>query len=100
MTDLHVVTLALVATSAAQVAGCASTGVFPIGQDTYVLAQRGASCGYGPPAEVAADLYREANAFCAGQKKQLMPVKINYRAGIPFARCASAELQFRCTGLE
>jgi len=47
--------------------------------------------------EVKADLYREANAYCLAQKKQLMPVSTETRDGDPRRyQAASAELQFRC----
>lgn len=78
------------------VTACSSTGVVPIGQETYMLAKTSPACGFRSADATKADLYREANDFCLEQKKQLETVKVTARDGIPFVRCASAELQFRC----
>lgn len=76
-------------------AGCASTGVVSTGPDTYMIAKRGGP-ELGPGAEITADLYREANAFCAEQKKQLITIKVTALDGRVFVRPASSHLEFRC----
>ncbi len=76
-------------------AACASTGVVSTGPDTYMIAKSG-GIEMGSGAEVTADLYREANAFCAEQKKQLMTIKVTALDSKTFVRKASSELQFRC----
>jgi hypothetical protein len=75
--------------------GCSSTGVVPTGPDTYMLAKTGGAPGTSG-AEVTADLYREANAFCADQKKQLMTVTVTAQDWKPFVRLANSKLEFRC----
>ena len=77
-------------------AGCASTGIVPIGQDTYMLTKKSPACGFASAEGTKADLYLEANAFCAERKKQIQTVEAIARDGVPFVRCASAELHFRC----
>lgn len=84
------VVLALVLT------GCASSGVVHIGQGTYMLSKKSAGCGFSSAEGTKADLYIEANAFCTEQRKQLETVNAIARDGVPFVRCASAEIQFRC----
>ena len=51
--------------------GCASTGVVPMDKDTYIVSKRDAQVGFGPPVAAKADVYREANEFCAEQKKKV-----------------------------
>ncbi|MCP1463311.1 hypothetical protein [Pseudomonas sp. S3E17] len=75
-------------------AGCSATGVVQMGQDTYMVAKDGSFTTFGG-AQVKAELYREANAFCERKSKQLMPVKETSRDS-GYGRYANAELQFRC----
>jgi hypothetical protein len=75
---------------------CASTGVVPIGDNTYMLSKKSAGCGFSSAEGTKSDLYIEANAYCAKQNKEIETVNANARDGVPFVRCASAELQFRC----
>jgi hypothetical protein len=75
--------------------GCSSTGVVPTGPDTYMLAKRSLAPG-ATGAEVTADLYREANAFCAEEKKQLLTVNVTAQDYRPFVRLANSKLEFRC----
>ena len=48
---------------------CSSTGVVPMDSGTYMIAKRSAQVGFGPPDGVKADVYREANDFCAKKQK-------------------------------
>lgn len=75
--------------------GCGgrSTGVVATGGDTYMVAQSG---GAETGAEVSAQLYREANAFCASQGKPLSKVNLTASDFKPFVRPANAKLEFRC----
>ena len=79
----------------AVLAGCASSGVIPAGPDTYIVSGQSAT-GFHSGASVTADLYREANAYCAGIKKQFLPISVNSRDGVPGRAFANSELQFRC----
>lgn len=75
------------------VSGCASnTGVVPIGDGAYMISGSAPATSGG---EVTASLYRDANAYCAEQKKTLSTVGTKSRdAG--FGRLGNAEIQFRC----
>ena len=75
--------------------GCSSTGVVSIGTDTYMVAKSGGGPG-ATGAEMSADLYREANAFCAEQKRQFVRVSVIERDNKPFVRLANSKLEFRC----
>jgi hypothetical protein len=73
-------------------AGCASSGVVPVGPDTYMLAKSVPAASGG---EIVAALYMEANAYCAETKKKLVAVDSKSRdAG--FGRLGNAEIQFKC----
>jgi hypothetical protein len=75
--------------------GCSSTGVVPMDRDTYMLSERSAQVGFGPADGAKADIYREANEFCAKQNKKVETVSLQMTDS-GFARPASASLQFRC----
>ena len=78
-------------------AGCSSTGgssgVVSTGLDTYMVANsRGKTSG----AAMSAELYREANEFCAAQKKQFARINVTEQDYKAFVRHASSKLEFRC----
>jgi len=75
--------------------GCSSTGVVPMDKDTYMVSKRSAQIGFGPADGAKADVYREANEFCAKQNKKVETVALNMTDS-GFARPARAEIQFKC----
>lgn len=79
--------------------GCASTGVVSMDNDTYMVGKRSAQIGFGPPVGAKADVYREANAFCAKQNKKVETIELKM-TNSGFARPASVSLQFRCVNDE
>jgi hypothetical protein len=75
--------------------GCSSTGVVPMDRDTYMIAKKKPTVGFGTADSAKADIYREANAFCAKQNKKVETVKLEMTdSGL--GRPANASLQFRC----
>ena len=80
---------------AALVVGCASSGVVPIGQDTFMISKQ-SSTGYHSAGSVKAEIFTEANAYCLGQGKSLQPVSDSGVDGVPGRSFANAELIFRC----
>jgi hypothetical protein len=73
-------------------AGCSSSGVVPTGQDTYMVSRRSTASSGG---EITVKLFREANAFCEKDGKEVFEIGSRSRdAG--FARTGNAELRFRC----
>ena len=75
--------------------GCASTGIVPMDRDTYMTSKKSPQVGFGPADNLKADVYREANEFCAQKNKKIETVLLQMTdAG--FARSPSASLQFRC----
>ncbi len=74
---------------------CSSTGVIPMDKGTYMVSKRSAQVGFGPAIGAKADIYEEANDFCAKQNKVTETVNLEMTDS-GFARPASASLQFRC----
>lgn len=88
--------LLLAAAIAAILAGCASSGVIPSERGTLMLTKLSTGCGFGSPDLLKGDLYREASEHCAAERKQFETIEFSTTPGMPFVRCASASLQFRC----
>jgi hypothetical protein len=76
-------------------AGCASSGVMTVDQDTYMIVKRTAQVGFGPPVAATAYVYREANAFCASKSKKVETINLD-QVDSALGRPSSASLKFRC----
>jgi hypothetical protein len=75
--------------------GCSSTGIVQTDGDKYMIAKKSPQVGFGPPIGVRAEIYQEANDFCATQNKTVETINIELtNAG--FAKSAAAMLEFRC----
>lgn len=85
----------ILAVVAVVLVSCSSTGVVPMDGGTYMIAKRSAQAGFGPPNGVKADVYREANAFCAKEHKTVETVNLEMTDS-GFGRPGSVSLQFRC----
>ena len=77
-------------------AACASTGVVPMDRDAFMISKTSPACGFRSAAGTRAAIYAEANQFCAARRQQVSTISANGQDGIIGARCASAELVFRC----
>lgn len=82
--------------AAASLAACASSGPVKTGANTYYLTKKSAGCGFTGGEGSQAALLREANAFCAKQGKEIETLDAHAKNGVPFVRCASAEVRFKC----
>lgn len=74
---------------------CASSGVIPVGQDTYMVTKQ-SSTGFHSASSVKAEIFPEAAAYCAKIGKEIQPVTEKGVDGVPGRSFASAELTFRC----
>jgi hypothetical protein len=76
--------------------GCAAAQFSVVGQDEYRIFKNSDLCAGGLPSTVLNEVRQEALKFCAGRKE--MPVEISFSSevGIPYFRCASAEVVFKC----
>lgn len=77
------------------VCSCASTGVIPLGQNTYYLGKKDGSPGLGVSLENKAAVYREAGEFCASKSLEMKVIKETIKAAVP-ARLGSTEIEFSC----
>lgn len=75
---------------------CVSGGPVSTGHGAYMLTKKSMGCGFTGGDGAKADLLREANAFCAKQGKEIETIDAAAKNGVPFVRCASAEVDFRC----
>lgn len=75
---------------------CASTGVVPMDRDSFMISKTSPACGFRTAAATRAELYQEANQFCSARRQQVSTISSTGQDGIIGARCASAELVFRC----
>ncbi len=90
--------LVIAGIAGAALTGCMfrSTGVVPMGQGDYMVAKTSPGGGFVSADGTKATLFKEANAFCAGQGKQLVTTSVKAEDGRLFVRSAHAEIQFRC----
>jgi hypothetical protein len=77
-------------------AACASTGVVPMDRDSFMISKTSPACGFRTAAGTRAEIYAEANQFCAARRQQVSTISSTGQDGIIGAGCASAELVFRC----
>jgi hypothetical protein len=72
---------------------CASTGVIPKGQDTYMLSKQGTVLSSG--ASVKAALFKEAHAWCTARGLEMIVIDERSEDGIPGGNFANAEITFK-----
>ena len=73
---------------------CGNSGPTPIGPDTYMLPATGPP-NWSSGDALTADLFRQADAFCRGQDKELTPARV-VAIDASFFWPAQAEIEFRC----
>ena len=88
----RLIVLTLVGALAACAEHSPASNIVSIGQGTYMVTE--ASGSYAT--EVKAKAYKDANAFCATGNSIVQTVNVTAEDGVPFARHASAELDFKC----
>lgn len=78
--------------------GCASastnTGIVQIADGIYMYAKQDWTAYSG--SVVKAELYKEANSFCASKGKQFAPLNSTAEDYKPYQSSAAAEIQFAC----
>lgn len=76
-------------------AGCSSTGVIPMDQDSYMIGKKDGSLGVGVSLSNKAEVYREANAFCREKGLEVKTLSVTTTPSMP-GQLGYTELQFRC----
>lgn len=87
--------IAAAAAAATALLGACATNIVPADGDTYLATKTSAKGMFASASGVKADVYEEANAFCAKKGLQVETVNVKAQNGVPF-RSGNAELQFRC----
>ncbi len=75
-------------------AGCASTGVIPVGSNTYMVSKQTAS-GFQTAVGIKAEILKEANEFCEKRGLRMMVVSLRSKDGEPGRSYGTAELVFK-----
>ena len=78
--------------------GCASTGVIPMGQDSYYIAKKDGSPGLGVSFSNKVEVYQEANIFCEKKRLEVSILRETVTASA-LGRLGSTELYFKCVQL-
>jgi hypothetical protein len=73
-----------------------ATGVVPMDKGEFMSSKSSAAGAFGDPQAVLADLYKEANEYCAKTGQSVETISAMSEKGIPFVRPARATLKFRC----
>ena len=81
------------------VVGCASTGIVQTDAGKYMIAKKSPQVGFGPPIGVRAEVYQEANEFCAKENKTVETINLELTDS-GFGRAAAVNLEFRCKAKE
>ncbi|HQG31168.1 MAG TPA: hypothetical protein PLA83_04505 [Deltaproteobacteria bacterium] len=84
--------------ASALIVGCQSTGVVPMDQDSYYIGKKDGSPGLGVSLSNKAEVYKEANAFCAKKGLEVKVLRETVTPSAP-ARLGSTELCFKCVPL-
>lgn len=86
----------LIVVSAGVLSSCAfTTGVIPMGGDTYMISA--SRKGFINGSEVKVSAIQEAYEFCSKDGKELEVIKTEQQDMKPFRTDAYAEVQFRCS---
>ncbi len=72
--------------AAVVIAGCASTGVVPTDRGIFMISKESAAGVFGTSGGVRADIYAEANEFCARSSKVVETVNLDVKDAVPFVR--------------
>lgn len=76
--------------------GCTSSGPIPIGKDTYMISKQSAGGIFVAASSIKAEIFREANTFCASQNKSMQIVADYQQSAVPGRSMPEAEIQFMC----
>ena len=81
--------------TATLLAGCQSTGVIPMSQDSFYIGKKDGSPGIGVSLSNKAEVYNEAYVFCSKKGLEVFTLRETVTPAAP-ARLGSTELHFKC----
>ncbi len=76
------------------VSACSSTGVIPVGGDSYMVSKQTAT-GFQSAVGIKGEILKEANEFCERKGLRMMVVSLRSKDGEPGRSYATAELVFK-----
>lgn len=91
---MRVITLLSFLICIATVLGCASTGVIPVGGNSYMVSKQTAT-GFQTAVSIKAEVLREANEFCEKKGLRMIVVSLRTKDGEPGRSYATADLVFK-----
>ena len=92
-TNFIIIGLAAVFVVTALISGCTSSGVVPMGQNSYMISK--SVWGFTGPAPIKAAAIKEADDYCKKQGKVLRVTK-TVEIGIKFGSTPAAKVYFKC----
>ncbi len=93
MKTKHIVLALAAVIVTALISGCTSSGVVPMGQNTYMISK--SQWGFTGPAPIKAAELKEADDYCKKQGKVLRVTK-TVEIAIKFGSTPAAEVYFKC----
>ena len=76
-------------------AACSSTGVIPVGENSYMLSKQTAT-GFQTAVGVTSDVMEEASGYCSKLNKHFVIQNMQSRDGVPGRSYATVKLTFGC----
>lgn len=76
-------------------AGCQSTGVIPMDQDSFMIAKKDGTPGLGVSFSNKAAVYQEAGAFCKAKGLEVKTLRVE-TVPARVGQLGGTELQFKC----
>ena len=84
-----------VAACAVVAAGCQSTGVIPMDQNSFMIAKKDGTPGLGISFSNKAAVYKEATEFCRTKGLEVKTLRVETSPARP-GQLGGTELQFKC----
>jgi hypothetical protein len=88
---LKIAAVAFVVTAA----GCQSTGVIPMDQNSFMIAKKDGTPGLGVSFSNKAEVYQEATNFCRTKSLEVKTLRVESTPARP-GQLGGTELQFKC----
>lgn len=79
----------------ASAAGCQSTGVIPMDQNSFMIAKKDGTPGLGVSYSNKAEVYKEATTFCKEKGFEVKTLRVETTPARP-GQLGGTELQFKC----
>lgn len=90
----HPRTIGVIASSLLLIS-CSSTGVQPVGKNSFIVSKQTAT-GYQTAVGITADVIQEATEYCAASDKYPVIHNVRSRDGVPGQSYATVNLTFGC----